>query len=243
MLGDRQSYLEHLLNFMNERILLIEDEQALRMTLMDRLRSEGYEVDSAPDGDRGLKKATEEAFDLVILDLMLPRRSGLDVCREIRAAGMAVPVLILTARNQTVDKVIGLKIGGDDYLGKPFDTLELMARIEALIRRSRINPRDTNIHTIGEVRIDLRSTAVTRRGEPVKLSPREFQLLRYFVEHRGKTLSRAEILREVWGYSTGTLTRTVDVHIASLRQKLGFDAKQPSLILTVLGLGYKLRPD
>jgi two-component system, OmpR family, alkaline phosphatase synthesis response regulator PhoP len=230
---------------MNERILLVEDELALRMTLTDRLRSEGYEVESAPDGDCGLKKATGEPFDLVVLDLMLPCRGGLDVCRQIRAAGMAVPVLMLTARSQTVDKVIGLKIGGDDYLTKPFDTLELMARIEALIRRSRINPNDINpnIHTIGEVRIDLRSTAVTRRGEPVQLSRREFQLLRYFVEHRGKTLSRAEILREVWGYSAGTLTRTIDVHIASLRQKLGPDAKQPSLILTVLGLGYKLRPD
>ena len=230
---------------MNERILLVEDEQALRMTLTDRLRSEGYEVDSAPDGDCGLKKATEEPFDLVVLDLMLPCRGGLDVCREIRAAGMAVPVLMLTARGQTVDKVTGLKIGGDDYLSKPFDTLELMARIEALIRRSRINPSDINpsIHIIGEVRIDLRGTTVTRRGESVQLSPREFQLLRYFVEHRGKTISRAEILREVWGYNAGILTRTVDVHVASLRQKLGSDAKQPSLILTVLGLGYKLKPD
>jgi len=230
---------------MNERILLVEDEQALRMTLTDRLRSEGYEVESAADGDRGLKKATEEPFDLVVLDVMLPCRSGLDVCREIRAAGMAVPVLMLTARNQTMDKVIGLKIGGDDYLSKPFDTLELMARIEALIRRSRIDPWDINpnIHTIGEVRIDLRGTVVTRRGQPVQLCAREFQLLRYFVGHRGKTLSRAEILKEVWGYRAETFTRTVDVHVASLRRKLESDAKQPSLILTVLGLGYKLRPD
>jgi two-component system alkaline phosphatase synthesis response regulator PhoP len=230
---------------MNERILLVEDEYALRMMLTDRLRSEGYEVDSAADGDRGLKKATEEPFDLVILDVMLPRKSGLDVCREIRAAGMAVPVLMLTARNQTMDKIIGFKIGSDDYLSKPFDTVELMARIEALIRRSRISPRDTapNIYIIGEVRIDLRGTVVTRRGEPVQLSAREFQLLRYFVGHRGKTLSRAEILKEVWGYRAETLTRTVDVHIASLRRKLECDARQPSLILTVLGLGYKLRPD
>ena len=230
---------------MNERILLVEDEQTLRMTLTDRLCSEGYEVDSAPDGDCGLKKATKEPFDLVILDVMLPRKSGLDVCREMRAAGMAVPVLMLTARNQTVDKVVGFKIGGDDYLSKPFDTLELMARIEALIRRSRISPRDapSNIHTIGEVRIDLRGTVVTRRGESVQLSAREFQLLRYLVGNRGKTLSRAEILREVWGYRAETFTRTVDVHIASLRQKLESDAKQPSLILTVLGLGYKLSSD
>ena len=230
---------------MNERILLVEDEQTLRMTLTDRLRSEGYEVDSAPDGDCGLKKATKEPFDLVILDVMLPRKSGLDVCREMRAAGMAVPVLMLTARNQTVDKVVGFKIGGDDYLSKPFDTLELMARIEALIRRSRISPRDTpsNIHTIGEVRIDLRGTVVTRRGESVQLSAREFQLLRYLVGNRGKTLSRAEILKEVWGHRAEIFTRTVDVHVASLRHKLEPDAKRQSLIVTVPGMGYKLRPD
>jgi two-component system alkaline phosphatase synthesis response regulator PhoP len=229
---------------MNERILLVEDEEALRMMLTDRLRSEGYEVESAPDGDRGLKKATEEPFDLVVLDLMLPCRSGLDVCRDIRAAGMAVPILILTARNQTVDKVIGLKTGGDDYLSKPFDTPELMARIEALIRRSRINSLNINpIHAIGEVRIDLRSTAVTRRGQPVQLSAREFQLLRFFVGHRGKTLTRAEILKEVWGYRAETFTRTVDVHVASLRRKLESDIKQPSLILTIIGIGYRLRPD
>jgi two-component system alkaline phosphatase synthesis response regulator PhoP len=229
---------------MNTRILLVEDEQALRMTLNDRLRSEGYEVDSAPDGGSGFKKATQEPFDLVVLDVMLPGKSGLDVCREIRAAGIAVPVLMLTARNQMVDKVLGFKIGADDYLGKPFDTRELMARIEALIRRSRINPPETkSVHTFGELRIDLRGTAVTRRGEPVHLSAREFQLLRYFLSHRGKTLSRAEILKEVWGYNVRAFTRTVDVHIASMRQKLESEPKQPSLIVTVPGIGYKLCAD
>jgi two-component system, OmpR family, alkaline phosphatase synthesis response regulator PhoP len=226
---------------MNERILLVEDEQALRMTLIDRLRSEGYEVDSAPDGDGGLNKATREPFDLVVLDVMLPRRNGIEVCREIRAAGMAVPVLMLTARSHTIDKVVGFKIGADDYLSKPFDTMELMARIEALIRRSRINSLHTDsVHTVGELRIDLRGTAVTRRGKPVQLSAREFELLRYFVRHRGKTLSRAEILKDVWGYNVRVFTRTVDVHVASLRQKLEPEPKQPSLILTVAGLGYKL---
>jgi len=225
---------------MNERILLIEDEEALRMTLMDRLRSEGYAVESAPDGVWGERKATHEAFDLIVLDVMLPRKNGFDVCREIRSAGIAAPVLMLTARNQTVDKVVGFKIGADDYLAKPFDTLELMARIEALIRRSRINPADPNsVQTIGELRIDLRGTAVTRSGEPVQLSAREFQLLRYFLVHQGRTLSRGEILKEVWGYSVETFTRTVDVHVASLRQKIEKDPKQPSLIVTILGLGYK----
>ena len=210
------------------------------MTLMDRLRSEGYAVESAPDGVWGERKATHEAFDLIVLDVMLPRKNGFDVCREIRSAGIAAPVLMLTARNQTVDKVVGFKIGADDYLAKPFDTLELMARIEALIRRSRINPADPNsVQTIGELRIDLRGTAVTRSGEPVQLSAREFQLLRYFLVHQGRTLSRGEILKEVWGYSVETFTRTVDVHVASLRQKIEKDPKQPSLIVTVLGLGYK----
>ena len=210
------------------------------MTLMDRLRSQGYTVDSAPDGVCGVKKATHEAFDLILLDVMLPRKDGFDVCREIRSAGIAVPVLMLTARNQTVDKVIGLKFGADDYVAKPFDTLELMARIEALIRRSRMNPADPNsVQTVGQLRIDLRGTAVTRSGEPVQLSAREFQLLRYFVVHQGRTLSRGEILKEVWGYSVETFTRTVDVHVASLRQKIEQDPKQPSLIVTVLGLGYK----
>ena len=210
------------------------------MTLMDRLRSEGYAVESAPDGVWGERKATHEAFDLIVLDVMLPRKNGFDVCREIRSAGIAAPVLMLTARNQTVDKVVGFKIGADDYLAKPFDTLELMARIEALIRRSRINPADPNsVQTIGELRIDLRGTAVTRSGEPVQLSAREFQLLRYFLVHQGRTLSRGEILKEVWGYSVETFTRTVDVHVASLRQKIEKDPKQPSLIVTILGLGYK----
>ena len=225
---------------MNERILLVEDEEALRMTLMDRLRSEGYTVELAPDGLCGEKKATQQAFDLIVLDVMLPRKNGFDVCREIRSAGIAAPVLMLTARNQTVDKVVGLKMGADDYLAKPFETVELMARIEALIRRSRMSTPDTNsVQTVGELRIDLRGTAVTRSGEPVTLSAREFQLLRYFVVHQGRTLSRGEILKEVWGYSMATFTRTVDVHVASLRQKIERDPKQPSLIVTVLGLGYK----
>ncbi len=210
------------------------------MTLMDRLRGEGYVVESAPDGLSGERRATREAFDLILLDVMLPRKNGFDVCREIRSAGIAAPVLMLTARDQTVDKVVGFKMGADDYLAKPFDTLELMARIEALIRRSRMSaPGPDLVKTIGDLRIDLRGTLVTRGGVPIQLSALEFQLLRYFVLHQGRTLSRREILREVWGYSMETFTRTVDVHVASLRQKLEKDPKQPSLIVTVLGLGYK----
>jgi len=225
---------------MNENILLVEDEQALRMTLSDRLQSEGYVVDFSPDGEQGFEKATSLPFDLIILDIMLPRRSGLDVCRDIRLAGLATPILLLTARGQIVDKVAGLKLGADDYVTKPFDTLELMARIEALLRRAPTRIGQGILH-FGSIRVDIRGTQVTREGKPVYLSAREFQLLRYFAEHNGITLSRDEILREVWGYEVGTFTRTVDVHVAGLRQKLEKAPKKPELILTVPGIGYKFQ--
>lgn len=225
---------------MNENILLVEDEEALRMTLRDRLQSEGYVVDSAADGEQGYEKATCLPFDLIILDIMLPRCSGLDICRGIRLAGLATPILLLTARGQTVDKVVGLKLGADDYVTKPFDTMELMARIEVLLRRSA--PRSSpGVHKFGSIRVDCQGTKVTRDGEPVYLTAREFQLLRYLIEHPGKTLSRDEILREVWGYNSGTFSRTVDVHVASLRQKLEDLPKKPQWIVTVAGLGYRFQ--
>jgi two-component system alkaline phosphatase synthesis response regulator PhoP len=225
---------------MNENILLVEDEQALQMILGDRLQSEGYVVDFATDGDQGLDKATRLPFDLIILDLMLPRRNGFDICRDIRLAGLATPILMLTARGQTAEKVVGLKLGADDYVTKPFDTLELMARIEALLRRvpARTGP---GVHQFGSLRVDLRGTQVMREGKAVYLSAREFQLLRYFIDHQGVTLSRDEILREVWGYEAGAFTRTVDVHIASLRRKLEKSPKHPSLIVTMPGIGYRFR--
>jgi len=226
---------------MNENILLVEDEEALRMTLSDRLRSEGYEVDCAADGEEGLNKATGLPFDLIILDVMLPHRSGFDVCRDIRTAGLATPILVLTARDQTMDKVLGFKLGADDYVTKPFDTLELMARIEALLRRVPGRASQT-VHQLGSIRMDVLGTEVTRDGKPISLSAREFQLLRHFMEHPGVTLSRNELLHEVWGYEDGTFTRTVDVHVASLRQKLEKDPKRPELILTVPGMGYKFKP-
>jgi two-component system, OmpR family, alkaline phosphatase synthesis response regulator PhoP len=225
---------------MHESILLIEDEEGLRMTLTDRLQSEGYVVTSACDGEEGLEIAARLPLDLIVLDLMLPRKSGFDVCRDLRQAGLITPVLMLTARGHTVDKVIGLKLGADDYLTKPFDMLELTARIEAVLRRAPTRPSGpAMIRQIGPLRVDVRATEVTRDGKIVPLSAREFQLLRYFLEHRGATLSRDEILKEVWGYSAATFTRTVDVHVASLRQKLEKDPKKPELTLTVLGLGYK----
>ncbi len=224
---------------MSQSVLIVEDEQALRMTLSDRLQSEGYTVECSADGVDGLRRATQEPFDLIILDIGLPKRNGLDVCRDIRQAGLITPVLMLTARGQTVDKVVGLKIGADDYVTKPFEMIELLARIEALLRRAPSRPPGTGIQQFGSIRVDLRGTEVTKNGKVVNLSAREFQLLRYFVEHAGATISRDELLKEVWGYSTETFTRTVDVHIVSLRQKLENDPKHPELIITVPGLGYK----
>jgi two-component system alkaline phosphatase synthesis response regulator PhoP len=223
------------------RILVVEDEEVIRMTLGDRLESEGYTVEFAVDGEEALRKATHNAYDIILLDLMLPRKSGFDVCRDIRMAGNVVPIIMLTARGQIVDKVLGLKIGADDYVTKPFDSGELLARIEALLRRANI-PATAGVQRFGSVQVDLRGTTVTRDGDVVPLSAREFQLLRYFVEHRGTTLSRDVLLKEVWSYSTETFTRTVDVHVASLRQKLEDDPKKPTLIITVPGLGYKFAP-
>jgi len=231
---------------MNENILIVEDEEALRMTLGDRLESQGYVVDFASDGEQGFEKSTQLPFDLIVLDVMLPRRSGFDLCLDIRNAGLATPILLLTARGQTSDKVVGFKLGADDYVTKPFDTLELMARIEALLRRAPIpntavTGNDQGVHQFGSIRVDIRGTEVTREGKVVYLTAREFQLLRYFTEHRGATLSRDELLRQVWGYDGGKFTRTVDVHVASLRQKLETTPKKPDLILTVSGLGYKFQ--
>jgi len=228
---------------MPDSILLIEDEEALRMTLGDRLRNEGYAVDWAADGEEGFHKATLLPFDLILLDLMLPGRSGFAVCDDIRKAGLVTPILMLTARAQTTDKVAGLRIGADDYVTKPFDMQELMARVEALLRRVPNRPSAAStVYQFGSVRVDLRGTEATRNGTPVSLSAREFQLLRYFVERPGATLSREELLTQVWGYSGAMFTRTVDVHVASLRQKLEQDSKQPRYFLTVQGLGYKFKP-
>lgn len=229
---------------MNEHILIVEDEQELCMTLGDRLRSEGYAVECAFDGHSGFEKMSQEPFDLVILDLMLPVRSGLDLCVDIRRSGYTTPILMLTALGQSVEKVAGLKLGADDYVTKPFDTPELMARVEALLRRSAHRPENNGINEVyrlGSVVLDTRKSRVTRDGEPVNLTSREFQLFRYLVEHRGITVSREELLEQVWGHIPGTLTRTVDMHIASLRQKLEVQPKKPEMIITVPLMGYKFQ--
>jgi two-component system alkaline phosphatase synthesis response regulator PhoP len=200
-------------------------------------------VDYASNGDEGFEKATVLPFDLIVLDVLLPKRDGLTVCRDIRQAGLITPILMLTALGQTADKVAGLKIGADDYVTKPFEMQELMARVEALLRRAPSRPAAPGgVYQFGAVRVDVRGTETTRDGSVVNLSTREFQLLRYFLEHQRETLSREELLTQVWGYSERVFTRTVDVHVASLRQKLEASPRQPKFFLTVQGLGYKFKP-
>jgi two-component system alkaline phosphatase synthesis response regulator PhoP len=225
----------------SRRLLLVEDEPGLVMTLTDRLSAEGFDVESASDAASGLTQATSGAFDVILLDVMLPGGNGFDICRAVRQKGIQTPILMLTARGQVVDRVVGLKLGADDYLVKPFEMAELLARIEALLRRSASSTASpaTETHRFGDVTIDFRRAEVTKNGVPLDLSAREFKLLRYFVEHRGAALSRDELLNEVWGYNAMPSTRTVDVHIAWLRQKIEENPRHPQLILTVHGLGYK----
>ena len=224
----------------DRRILVVEDEESLVVTLRDRLTSEGYVVDVAMNGDVALETATRTLYDLILLDVALPGRSGFDVCRDLRGRGVQTPIMMLTARGQIIDRVLGLKLGADDYLTKPFDAAELLARIEALLRRSRtIGDGGADGYAFGSVRVDFRGAVVTRDGQPVDVSGLEFKLLRYFVEHRGALVSRDELLEKVWGYDAMPVTRTVDVHVASLRQKLERNAAKPEFLVTVHGLGYK----
>ena len=226
---------------MTRRVLVIEDEAALRLALSDRLRSEGYEVETAADGDQGWDRARQGGFDLILLDVMLPGRSGFDLCRDLRREGVATPILMLTARGEVLDRVLGLKLGADDYLVKPFETAELLARIEALLRRAQPDT-EAGTFAFGDVRVDFKRVEVTRAGEPVELSALEFRLLRHFVEHRGEVLSRDRLLDEVWGYSAEVYSRTVDQHVATLRRKIESDPRRPRHVVTVHGLGYRFTP-
>ncbi|MFN7943341.1 MAG: response regulator transcription factor [Thermoanaerobaculia bacterium] len=222
------------------RILLVEDEPSLVLALVDRLLAEGYEVESARDGEAGLERGLSGSFDLVILDVMLPGRDGFEVCRELRARGVEIPILMLTARTQVVDRVVGIKLGADDYLTKPFEMIELLARIEALFRRSRaVVAEPSGTYSFGDVRVDFRRAEVFRGGRPVALSALEWKLLAYFVEHRGELLTRDRLLDEVWGYDSTPATRTVDVHVAALRQKLERHPARPEYLRTVHRRGYR----
>jgi two-component system alkaline phosphatase synthesis response regulator PhoP len=225
---------------MRRRILLVEDEPTLAMALMDRLEAEGYAVDGASTGELALERAANDTFDLVMLDIMLPGQDGFEVCRQLRQQRLDIPILMLTARSLILDKVVGLKLGADDYVTKPFDFAELLVRVEALLRRARIEPPPPKgCFRFGSIQVNLRQAEVFRNRQLVVLAAREFKLLRYFIEHRGATLSREELLNRVWEYNSVSSNRTVDIHVAWLRQKLEDNPKYPQWIQTVRGLGYK----
>jgi two-component system alkaline phosphatase synthesis response regulator PhoP len=224
---------------MNLPVLLIEDEPGLVMTISDLLVAEGYRVESTSDGDAGLAKATREKFALIILDVMLPKKTGFEVCRQLRQTGIDTAILMLTAKTQVIDRVVGLKLGADDYLTKPFEPAELLARVEALLRRvhkeNRINLRSFKF---GDVEIDFERAEVRKGGKPLALAAKELQLLRYLINHRDRVVPREEILQQVWEYDSEVSSRTIDVHIAWLRQKLD-NPQNPKYLQTVRGKGYR----
>ena len=228
---------------MSSRILLIEDEPGLVVTLSDLLETEGYTVESAGDGEAGLARASAEKFDLIILDVMLPERSGFDICRELRQRGKDVGILMLTAKTQLVDRVVGLKLGADDYITKPFEPPELLARVEALLRRVKKEKLTPVVQfQFGGVSVDFERGDVVKDGARVSLASKELELLRYLVDRRGKVVPREELLEAVWEYQPGVNSRTVDVHVAWLRQKLEERPQAPRYIQTVRGVGYRFSP-
>jgi DNA-binding response OmpR family regulator len=220
-------------------ILIVEDEPNMVAGLRDNFEYEGYRVLSAPDGEAGLKRALAESPDLVVLDVMMPKMSGLEVCKQLKAKKPGLPIIMLTARGQEVDKVVGLELGADDYVTKPFSIRELLARVKAVLRRAgtRANPQQR--YSFGDVEVDIRSCRVVRAGKPVEISSTEFELLKYFLANPDEVLSRDRLLEEVWGYEHFPTTRTVDAHIVHLRQKLEPNPEQPRYFLTMHGIGYR----
>jgi two-component system alkaline phosphatase synthesis response regulator PhoP len=221
------------------KILIVEDEPNMVAGLRDNFEFEGYEVLAAYDGKEGLDQALKESPDLVVLDVMMPRMSGLDVCKQLKVKKPALPIIMLTARGQEVDKVVGLELGADDYVTKPFSIRELLARVKAVLRRASGGSRDQERYTFGDVEVNVRSCRVLRGGRPLEFSAKEFELLKYFLSHPGETVSRDRLLEDVWGYERYPTTRTVDAHIVRLRQKLEPKPEEPQFILTVHGMGYK----
>jgi len=225
------------------RILVVEDDHAMAVGLRDGISSEGYKVLYADDGEKGLRMAREERPDLIVLDVMLPRLNGLDVCRQLRAEGDGTPIIMLTARGQEVDKVLGLKLGADDYVTKPFSLMELLARMECVLRRGGTteppDPEGPAQFQFGTVHVDFLKHEATRDGAPLDLSPREFSMLQFFVRNQGKVVTRDQLLDAVWGYDHIPFTRTVDAHIAKLRKKIEEVPAEPKHLITVHRLGYK----
>jgi len=222
------------------KVLIVEDDEAMAVALRDGFLYEGYTVVAARDGAAGLALSGKEKPDFIILDVMLPKMNGLDVCRQIRKDGSTIPIIMLTARGQEIDKVRGLRIGADDYVTKPFGFMELMARVEAVQRRSTARTiQEVEAYRFGEITIDFKALNAKKRGRAFEMSPREFKLLKFLIEHRGEAVAREQLLNAVWGYETGALTRTVDMHIAKLRKKIEDAPANPRHIVTVHGFGYR----
>jgi len=225
------------------KILVVDDEQNMRTGLKDNLEFEGYEVETANDGEQGLKKILDNSYNLILLDVMMPKKSGLDVCRDARKAGITTPVILLTAKGEEIDKVLGLELGADDYVTKPFSLRELLARIKAVLRRGEdMNLSQPNNSTIkiGRLEINFTSYNASEHGEPVQLSHKEFEIIHFLWKKKNSTVSRDDLLTEIWGYDESPTTRTVDNFILKLRQKIEKDSNHPQIILTVHGIGYKL---
>lgn len=226
------------------RILVVEDNADLAFGLRNNLEIEGYAVTVAEDGAQGLQSAREESPDLLILDLMLPEMSGFSVLKALRAEGHDVPVLILTAKGEEADKVLGLRLGADDYVTKPFGVLELLARVEAILRRSSTSgdhAPDSGVHTFGDIVVDTSARSVTRAGREVSVTPKEFDLLVALIRRDGAVASRVTLMKEVWGHRAAIASRTVDTHVAELRRKLEDEPSDPRWILTVHKAGYRFR--
>lgn len=224
------------------KILVIDDEQNMRTGLKDNLEFEGYDVETANDGEQGLKKIFDNSYNLIILDVMMPKKSGFDVCKEVRKAGITTPIILLTAKGEEIDKVVGLEIGADDYVTKPFSLRELLARVKAILRRGDnlvMNDSERDIK-IGRLEINFSGYKATSKNKDVPMSHKEFEILHYLWKHRNSTVSRDDLLTEIWGYDENPATRTVDNFILKLRQKVEVDPNHPQIILTVHGIGYKL---
>jgi two-component system alkaline phosphatase synthesis response regulator PhoP len=220
------------------RILVVEDDPAMSVALRDGFEFEKHIVAMASDGEEALRAARDIDHDVIILDVMLPKKSGLDVCRELRKSGNNTPIIMLTARGQEVDKVVGLKLGADDYITKPFSFMELLARLEAVIRRTRRELPPDQV-AFGDVKLDFRKYQASKAGLPMDLTQREFRILRYFLDHANAVVTREALLHHVWGYDPSALTRTVDTHVARLRQKIETTAAEPKHLLTVHRVGYR----
>jgi two-component system alkaline phosphatase synthesis response regulator PhoP len=219
------------------RILVVEDEPGIALGLEDDLKMEGYEVEVVGDGLLACRRAREDPFDLIVLDIMLPGKDGFEVCRELRRSGLRTPILMLTAKTQEAEKVLGFELGADDYVTKPFGTRELRARIKALLRRSR--EEEAECYRFGDIEVDFRRGELRKCGAPVELTPIEFKLLGVFIRNRGRVLSREQLLDGAWGRDTFASDRVVDNHIANLRRKIEPDPSEPRYLRNVRGLGYR----